>query len=375
MIGKWKKGPVIIGVSLGVVISIWDEKIIKYLLPSKALPSIFIVSMLILICFLSLTVHELGHFLVFKYKKVSVRMLNVSFISFIFNGSKWEVALDLNGGGIGGIVVPNLTSVSNDDEFEQMQKVYTSAILGGPIASLMLMMIGILLVGRDGYFAAIGLGLLVMNAIMFLSCFIKMDNVYGDFPAYKAYKHDDFFAALMMYQYAVFAVDYEEVIANNTYLKGRLLEGLIPRISRRQTDIFTVSCVSTFLEEYLTGVVDQLPHSIPDYLDYCYDNYEAIIDENDVEANKELLLYSAYYFEKEGLSNRAIDIYENFIQQLPKSEVFDYWKIQSEQIIIGEDHSKYLLDKSNIRPNSNYHIFKKIKGFYHYELLLNKKSV
>ncbi|MCG4584391.1 hypothetical protein L0P56_02700, partial [Anaerosalibacter bizertensis] len=80
----------------------------------------------------------------------------------------------------------------------------------------------------------------------------------------------------------------------------------------------------------------------------------------------------AYYFEKEGEHEKAVDIYDSFIKTLSKSPVFDYWKIQGEQIIFKKDNSKYLLDKKNIKPSSIYSVFKQLDGLYHDELILNQ---
>lgn len=334
-----------------------------------------ILIILVLIFYISIAMHELGHFFAFIYNKIDMRMLNITVFSFIFDGSRWNLVLNRNSAGVGGIAIPNLKVVANEVEFERLQKGYANAILWGPIVSLLLIIVGILLFTLGGYLNIIGLSLIFVNATLFLTCFIKQEGVYGDFPAYKAYKEDNFFAALMMYQYAMFAVDYENIRINNTYLRNILLKGLVPRIKNKKTDLLTVACVATFIQEYLVGVVDEMPKSVRDYIDYYHKDYRTIIATKNQEVNKQLLLYIAYFFKAEGLQDKALSIYENYIQKLPKSEVFEYWKIQSEQIIMGKDHTKYLLDKKNIKPNLTYGVFKKLDGFYHDELILNQRLI
>ena len=362
---------IIIGAVLGFIMGIWGGKILKYLLKGQDIPFLAVFTIFIVVFYISVAIHELGHFVAFIYNKIGVRMLNITIFSFIFDGTKWNFAFNRNGAGVGGIAVPNLTIIANEEEFNKMQKGCANAILWGPIVSLMGVLVGGILSTINGYPRVTGIALIIINLILFFSCFIKMDGVYGDFPAYKAYKEDDFFAALMMYQYAILAVDYIEIRKNNTYLRNILLKGLYPRIKKKKTDILTVSCVTTFISEYLVGVSDEVPELIKTYIDYYYENYKIIVATKDAEANKQLLLYIAYFYDKEDAKDKAVDIYENFIEKLPKTEVFTYWKMQSEHIILGKDHSNYLLDKKNIKPNLTYGIFKKLDGYYHDELILN----
>ena len=81
--------------------------------------------------YISVAIHELGHFLGFVLNKTPVRMISIALVSVIFNGSKWEVVFNHNGSGIGGIVIPNLIAISNEAEFKAMQEGYSKAILGG----------------------------------------------------------------------------------------------------------------------------------------------------------------------------------------------------------------------------------------------------
>lgn len=320
----------------------------------------------------SIAIHECGHFLVFRMNKIPMRMLNITFFSFIFDGSKWNFVFNRNTGGVGGIAIPNLGGVQNEEAFRKVRKAYARAILGGPLMSLILLVMGMALLAFRDYLFVTGVSFIIVNGLTLLSCFIKADGVYGDFPAYKAFEKDDFFAAIMIYQYGMFSVDYKKVRKNNAYLRHIILEGLEPRVFNKQTDLLTVSAVSTFLVEYLVGVTDQVPEWLKEYVDYYYENYRVILETHKSEASKELLLRISYYYKKEGLEDRAMDIYENFIQRLGKSEVFDYWKIQSDQLIMGEDREAYLLDKNNIKPGLAYGVFKKLAGFYHDELTLNQ---
>lgn len=330
--------------------------------------------------YISIALHELGHFFAFIFNKIQMRMLSISIFSFIFDGEKWNLKLNRNTIGVGGIAVPNLTVISNEREFKKAQRGYANAILAAPIVTFLLALVGVLLILIDflkykmnmPYLLISGGTLLVINIFLFFTCFAKSENVYGDFRAYSCYKNDDFFAALMMYQYALFSLNYENTRLNNRYLKEILLNGFEQRADKKKIDLLTISCATTFITEYLVGLMDELPKSVINYIDYYYENKNQIIAEQKTEQHKSLLLNIAYFFEKEGEHEKAVDIYDNLIKKLPKSPIFDYWKIQGEQIILKKDHSKYLLDKKNIKPNSTYSLFKQFDGFYHDELILNQ---
>ncbi|MSS44241.1 hypothetical protein FYJ27_11045 [Anaerosalibacter bizertensis] len=343
--------------------------------------SIFpMLAIMILTFYISITLHELGHFFAFILNGIQIRMLTISIFSFIFDGEKWRLRLNRNNIGVGGIAVPNLTVISNEEEFKKAQKGYANAIIAAPMVTLLLAIIGALLLLINflkyriinPYLLIFGGTLLLINMFLFFTCFAKSEAVYGDFSAYSLYKNDDFFAALMMYQYAMFSIDYENTRINNNYLKEILLRGFEERAKDRKTDLFTVSCATTFIDEYLIGIMDELPKSIVYYIDYYYENKNQIIEKQETEQHRLLLLHIAYYFEKEGEHEKAVDIYDSFIKTLSKSPVFDYWKIQGEQIIFKKDNSKYLLDKKNIKPSSIYSVFKQLDGLYHDELILNQ---
>ncbi|MBV1820046.1 site-2 protease family protein [Anaerosalibacter bizertensis] len=337
-------------------------------------------AIMILTFYISITLHELGHFFAFILNGIQIRMLSISIFSFIFDGEKWRLRLNRNNIGVGGIAVPNLTVISNEEEFKKAQKGYANAIIAAPMVTLLLAIIGALLLLINflkyriinPYLLIFGGTLLLINMFLFFTCFAKSEAVYGDFSAYSLYKNDDFFAALMMYQYAMFSIDYENTRINNNYLKEILLRGFEERAKDRKTDLFTVSCATTFIDEYLIGIMDELPKSIVYYIDYYYENKNQIIEKQETEQHRLLLLHIAYYFEKEGEHEKAVDIYDSFIKTLSKSPVFDYWKIQGEQIIFKKDNSKYLLDKKNIKPSSIYSVFKQLDGLYHDELILNQ---
>ena len=271
--------------------------------------SIFpMLAIMILTFYISITLHELGHFFAFILNGIQIRMLSISIFSFIFDGEKWRLRLNRNNIGVGGIAVPNLTVISNEEEFKKAQKGYANAIIAAPMVTLLLAIIGALLLLINflkyriinPYLLIFGGTLLLINMFLFFTCFAKSDAVYGDFSAYSLYKNDDFFAALMMYQYAMFSIDYENTRINNSYLKKILLRGFEERVKDRKTDLFTVSCATTFIDEYLIGIMDELPKSIVYYIDYYYENKNQIIEKQETEQHRLLLLHIAYYFEKKG---------------------------------------------------------------------------
>ena len=108
--------------------------------------SIFpMLAIMILTFYISITLHELGHFFAFILNGIQIRMLTISIFSFIFDGEKWRLRLNRNNIGVGGIAVPNLTVISNEEEFKKAQKCYANAIIAAPMVTLLLAIIGALL--------------------------------------------------------------------------------------------------------------------------------------------------------------------------------------------------------------------------------------
>lgn len=354
----------------------------------KIFPKEFIrtlnVGVILIICaatyYGSILLHELGHFWGFKVNGVSIRMIKVSIIGIIFNKDKSRLKINPSGLGISGIVVPHIGVISDEAEFKRMQEAYGKAIIVAPLVSLSLMILGSIIVVisnvigimSTSYLVIIGAFLCLLNGLLCIGCFIKTENVYGDFRAYSYFKKDNFFAALMMYQYVMFAEEFAKERVANTYLRQVLLEEVQDRMVQRKMDLLTVSCAATFLMEYLVGEMESLPGYMTDYIDYCYFNQPLLITQKVLEVHKGFLIYIAYYYEKIGEHSKAREIYEDFITKLPKNQVFHYWKMQAQQIILKEDYSRYLLDVKHIKPNSLYKIFGVFDGFYEDELILNQ---
>lgn len=371
--------PILIGAIIGFTLGIDGVK----LFPKEFIKSLNLVLVLIIfiaIYYSSILFHELGHFYAFKVNGVQIRMIKVSIIGIIFNKDKRRLKLSPSALGIGGIVVPHIGIISDEDKFKEMQKSYAKAIIVAPIVTLSLVILGgvmivissVIGIMNSPYLMITGIFLCLLNILLCIGCFIKTENVYGDFRAYFCFKKDDFFAALMMYQYILFAEDFARERSSNTYLRQVLLEGFKDRAAEKKVDLLTISCSATFLIEYLVGEMEELPESITNYINYCYLNQTLLTNQKALEIHKSFLVYMAYYFEKLGEHSKAQQIYEDFIEKLPKNPIFNYWKMQAEQIILKKDHKQSLLDIKNIKPNSLYKIFGVFDGFYWDELILNR---
>lgn len=371
--------PILIGAIIGYTIGFDSVK----LFPKEFIKSLNLVAVLIIfitIYYSSILLHELGHFCAFKAMGVNIRMIKVSIVGVIFNKNKTSLKINPSGLGVGGIVVPHIGIISDEAKFKEMQKIYAKAMIAAPMVTLSLVILGgisivissVMGIMNTPYLMITGIFLCLFNILLCIGCFIKTENVYGDFRAYSCFKKDNFFAALMMYQYIMLAEDFVEERAGNTYLRQVLIEGFKNRAAEKEVDMLTISCSATFLIEYLVGEMEKLPESIAEYIDYCYLNQTLLTNQKALEIHKSFLVYMAYYFEKTGEHSKAEQIYEEFITKLPKNQVFDYWKMQAEQIILKKDHTQHLLDVKNIKPNSFYKILGVFNGFYWDELILNQ---
>lgn len=59
---------------------------------------------------------------------------------------------------------------------------------------------------------------------IFFSSFLKAENIYGDFPAYKLYKENDKLTILQFGQYLIFANNWKQKIMDSDWLVDEILQ-------------------------------------------------------------------------------------------------------------------------------------------------------
>ena len=148
------------------------------------------------VIFVTLTVHELTHALVFSLQKIRIKAIYLFIFMFIrkkkFFTLKVNPKLIILGGGL---VVPLLPPVTNDEELEELSKKIAKSLIAAPIASIVFGFLWfiafIFVLAFSSNMALIALGIsstitiLVLTLLVVLASSVANDQIAGDFVAYE----------------------------------------------------------------------------------------------------------------------------------------------------------------------------------------------
>ncbi|MBM7541640.1 site-2 protease family protein [Amphibacillus cookii] len=331
-------------------------------------------------------VHELGHAFSFSKNDVKIRAIFITCLFFIKEGQRWKLKLRPNAATlIGGIVIPDIEAVKTDATFSKLQQALAKAILAGPIFTLLwwllLSCVGVIfmLISSNPLIISLWLTIVVsltfITAFLLITCLFKNEIAIGDFPAYKLAKHDRFFVAMQLYQYALFSSDHQRIRSENQFLRNILIADLQEKLAQKDSHLYTLSIVDFFITEYLAGTIDQLPQVAWEYVEFLTEDSDRIAN---LKSNEALLgvyihivrlLYSSDDLNKE----KALSLYQTFKDEIkPSTPMRTYLLKQTDHAFGFADNRAFLSDKDHICISPAHGIFKNFPGYYADEIKLNQ---
>lgn len=166
--------------------------------------------------YLTLTVHELGHLLAFVFQGVKIRALYLTI--FVFVNDKKSVRFKIKPKLwvlLGGLVIPNLHPIENQEDYEKTVKIFRNALIAAPITTITYLSLSIFtfILGMLFLKPSLWLGILILSAIytsllsaLYIYTFgLSTENIYGDFVAYKKMEKDPIFTFAQISQYTSFS--------------------------------------------------------------------------------------------------------------------------------------------------------------------------
>lgn len=369
---------VIIGLIVGYTVSKGELLSNLYNIPIYTSLLIFILAYI-----LSITIHELGHFFSFIKNGINMRALFIIIFMFIKKEGKWKACINLNNvTALGGIAIPEVTPVKNEQEFKKLQRGYSKAIIAGPITSiisclLLLLVILPILFLTDTYLNSLLFVFIVsytaVTILITLASFIKNEVAVGDFPAYTLSKNDDFFIAMQLYQYVLFSSEPIRNRKENIYLKKLLLDILEQKLKNKDTHVYTINMIDVFLVEHL-ACKSQLPEVVKDYINFLLRNSSKLLNKNRSEIIRIFIFHTIRLLhQEESTKIDALNLYSKIMNSLEKITPVDTYYIKQTEHVLGiTDNSQFLKDKNNIKTSSAYELWRNFEGYYVDEIALNK---
>ncbi|MDX9691007.1 MAG: hypothetical protein RBT45_01035 [Acholeplasmataceae bacterium] len=334
--------------TLLVYVGIWH----KITLGFKAIPFWAYPLWLIFSFYFTLTCHELGHFFSFIFQKVSIRALYITI--FIFYKSEKGFRISINPKLwvlFGGLVVPELGVIDNEETYQKKVKAFTNALITAPIVTIVLLIsswiLTILLMIYSNHSNLIGLVTLNTIFITLLSLLyiytFRLSNpiFYGDIVAHKKMKTDQIFQMVQISQYTMFSL--VESDSTEAFLFDKT------RYFLKQT-AFNYSLMHIMLlTQYIEGILYKKYE-----IDLEIDSKIRNLNINQFLRNEQGFMLAndlAYYY----YVNQDVDKAYQVIKQIYSKEytklnkkLFTYIKKKSYHLLHLEDNHDFLSNKENI---------------------------
>lgn len=345
-------------------------------------PILLNIFLFLLVFFISIALHELAHFFTFIKNGIKMRGLIILGLTFIKKNGKWKFSFRwqlLNM--LGGIAIPSLHKIDNDKEYEKVRIAMANSIIAAPIVNILIgvasLLIGIPLMKYSPTYLKPTMAILVVFFIIIsilttISCLVKNDIVIGDFPAYKLFKNDEFFSIVQIYQYITLAENGRELRKDNIFLREKLIFQLEKMYDKKDTSMFVISSLDMLIQEYLIGVINEIPEVVIKYSNYFIKNKDSLNKDEKHEWKNIFLIHLLYLLNELEKKEEAKNLYRMLLERLPNNEVYNYYRKQIKHVLKIEDNSEFLKEKKNIKANTLYFLWSLLDLYYEDELKLSK---
>jgi hypothetical protein len=312
----------------------------------------------ILTFYITLTIHELGHFLSFYFQKIGLRAIYLTIFIFYKTKSGWKFAVKPKLWFLfGGLVVPDLGEIKSDEDYEEVSKKFANSLITAPIVTisfLILMIITFILtfIFSNNYQFLGVITIFTFYTILLSSLYIYTFSLsnqmfYGDFVAYKKMKNDLVFRLAQITQYQMFTL--KDSTETNLYMFNKIRLALID-INITQNLFHTM-----LLIHYLDGIIrENYPIDLTIDMKLRRLNIRPYL-------KKEEGLTLAYdlsnYFYKIKDVKKAYQLFD-IIQQVNfeklDQKMIEYYKRKNMHIMHIEYQDEFLANKENIYVGNNF---------------------
>lgn len=222
-------------------------------IPFWSYPLLFIFSF-----YLTLSLHEFGHFFGFMFHGTKNRAIHITAFVLYKKNNHWRLGFNYRLFKLlGGFVVPDLNIIDSEETYQKEIQTFAKSLIIGPLSTIisMLMIIVIFLlvliysekVFWIGSLFIVTIFSALLSYVYILSSKLHTDNIYGDFVAHKKMEEDELFQYVQISQYIGFSLKNHEKSEN--FLFNKCQELLIKHPLRNNMFYYTL------LKEYLYGLI------------------------------------------------------------------------------------------------------------------------
>lgn len=323
--------------------------------------------MLILTFYVTLTIHELGHFFAFLFQGIPLRAIYLTVFVFYKDKTGWHFVIKPKLWVLGGgLVVPDLPNIDRDEIYQSIKHKFAISLMAAPVVTILFMafvvitfIISLMYATSPvwiGFYAVFTLFTVMLSSLYIYTFKLSAQSFYGDFIAYRKMKTDETFALAQVMQYAMFS--HENYDTRNQYFFTKTKEML--KTLRLTSNLFHVMLLTHYIDEITRShqEIDLILHEkIKDYA-----RKPSLRDEHSL-----LLAYEicAYFYKLKDVERayHLFDDIQNRVSQKLDSKMKVYLKLRTMHILNIEDHTAFLSDPKNIYIGNSW-IFEAISDPY-----------
>lgn len=325
----------------------------------------------IILGYLSATfIHEITHFITFRLRRIKIRALYIWPLILYKKENKWHFKFrQINALTFGGIVIPDLHIIENDNALNRIRKDFEAVMIVAPITSILFnIIVGLLYFVDYGELKLVGLfyfiGVSMCTVFITLTSWAKGNGMYGDYAAYIMLRKDKGFATYVAYQYMCFSSEYQKEA--HSFIRNKVLEGIKEAYNKEYFGDIILDCVNTLITEYLTGKIKTMPVVAQQYIILISKKYRQLLIYKNSEILR-ILLYNLVPYFSRGLkdNSNAIKIHYYLDQYIyTKNKVCIYYHKRNQHILGLENFLAYLKQPKNIINGILYQLINLFDEYY-----------
>jgi len=350
---------ILFGIGIGTfMIEFEIDKLFEHRIGYATIIGLFVLAMLF-----SVTLHELSHAFYFWINKVPLRFVAVFLFGFYKDDKKWKFIFYPNKITInGGIAIPDLPVINNESQFKKIRKVYSRALLFAPIISFVEAILAMVayatllfseLITKYTNTSVFLVFCIFAGLTMFFSSFLKAENIYGDFPAYKLYKENDKKTILQLGEYLIFANNWKQKIMDSDWLVDEILK-YARRANAEPGDSTNLGMLDWVIQMEYLGVFE-LDDEINETLKLMFEENKILSEYPQSEERDIFYFHMIYKLLKDGqvekcvLQERMNQSSKKLLKGMPSNE---YYTRLTKHLLYDCDYTEWL--NKNMNPSSSF---------------------
>lgn len=366
----------IFGISIGVGVAKLQEVHPEYL----SIGLIKGVVVFLFALFISVGMHEATHAIIFKLQSVGVRMIYQFPICIVKENGRYKISFAFNLQiGLGGIVIPKIPVISNEEEYKIIRKKIGLSLIGAPLMSVILGIIALALVCFTTKYIPddiLSYYFVFLVAIIFWSIYINgmsllnLGTLVGDYCGAKKMKTDEVYSLLQIYNYFLLQENKIKEITRTTqrFLIERIKQEVetLPLDNNSGTMNFLLA--DALLYEM---IIEPKEHMlILTEVDKLNDIISCIQEKFQFESYSSFLCHIIIYLKLCGNSDGAMNLWKMYYEKMAKTKSGTY-RLNQTKLSLFENSLNVREFNKSIEISSMDSLLSKFSNYYDDEKYIN----